>query len=519
MIYADWRALVNTIRGIRSSPGRAVMWLLFIGMVVFSIFIRAVGSTRIHVPNTFSDRVRADEVLGSVAALLLLTLAVGKSSFGVFRSRIEARLVIGSPVSPARAIAYLVARDAIVLSGRFAVSIGYVLFLTIPRSVGALPFALDLALLLVFGIAVTIALVPRRLLHGLPAAACAVVVAGLGLLAALPALRGLAIQLLPRTQVAAFFVTRVPEWHPGIILLRPNLGWLAATIGLAALAVGVLVAMTRDAYPELYALSTGAIDLRDNLSGKRGFAARIEALRASRATSLGPVTSTTNAPAGILIFVWRSFVEFLRRTQPRVRVLDAAFWAVCGYAFARFTRAEETFVVASVAGAGLSSLVVFSTATSTAVALELRRPIFWLSSAWLTERFGGLALGQLWPQVARSLIAAFGCAIGGAAANYTETIAIGLPALLTLVLGTGYALFALFPSTVDQRGPLAIVRIFVTYFLLVPPLAFLIVVDFMLGLQLVGLVGFAILAVLEGGGLVAFAAWRLDGRIDRLVAA
>jgi hypothetical protein len=48
----------------------------------------------------------------------------------------------------------------------------------------------------------------------------------------------------------------------------------------------------------------------------------------------------------------------------------------------------------------------------------------------------------------------------------------GVPAAVALVLylrAVGLALYSLFPSTIDQRGPLAMVRMLLTYLLAAPP--------------------------------------------------
>ena len=518
MIYADWRAFVNAMRAIRSSPSRATLWLVFMAAIGFFVWARTIGGSHAALA-PLSDLFRADEIVSGLAAVLLATFATGKTSFGIFRSRAEARFIISSNIRPAAAVAYLIARDALLYAGRFALSASYVLFISIPRSVGALAFVLDLLMVLTFMIALTIAMVPRRLVDGIRAIACAGFGYALAVLAALPAARDLLDQFAPASAAAQFMRAHVPAWHPGALLLAPNVGWLLVTLALAAISIGVLVAMTRDAYPELYELSTAQIDLREKLGGKRGIVARLEAARSFRAAKVTNAVSTTGAPPGILVFVWRSFIEYRRQTTLRRIILDIVFWTAAGFGLARLAQSQGGVLIGALVGTLVNLLVIFSTTASGALALEMRRSIFWLSSAWLAERFIGIALARVWLQVTRAWLCALGVALGGGPSAIVASVAIGFPALFVLMTGTGFAAFALFPASIDQRGPLAILRILVTYVLLAPPLVFFGVLALALHLPTIGLAGFALLAVLESIGLIGFAAWRLDGRIDRLAAA
>jgi hypothetical protein len=487
-------------------------------MIGLFIWVRATGNMRTHPVTPIADRIQADEVVSVLATLLLVTFAIGQNSFGVFRSRVEARFVIASHVPPARAIAYLVARDAVLLSGRFAISIAYLLFVTIPRSVGAWQFVGDLVFVLAASMALVVAMLPRRLARRPYTTLCASVGYALAFVAIIPAIAGALDQFFARSAAAKFFRDNVPAWHPGLVLLQPNGWWITLAVGLAAVSIGVLILMTRDAYPELYDLSTKQIDMREALAGKTGFAARMEAVRGLRQSKLQRVTSASGAPPGVLIFVWRSVIEFRRRSSLRNILGGFAFWGVAGYVCARLALSRDGVFAGALIGGFANVLIILSSTAGSALAHELRRPIFWLSRAWLPERVGGFALGQWWPPCLRAFIGATGVAFAGESAGIVATVALGLPALFALLLGTGYAAFALFPDAIDQRGPLALIRIVVTYILIAPPLAFFVVLTFVFVQPLMGLVGFTVLAIVEALLLVGFAAWRLDGRIDRLAA-
>jgi hypothetical protein len=96
-----------------------------------------------------------------------------------------------------------------------------------------------------------------------------------------------------------------------------------------------------------------------------------------------------------------------------------------------------------------------------------------------------------------------------------EVAFYGVPLSIVGVLhlrAVGLALYALFPSSIDQRGPLAMVRALLTYLLAAPP----VIVGTIIGLVFHTLVGGfaagAATSLIETLGLIAFASGRIDGR-------
>jgi hypothetical protein len=164
-------------------------------------------------------------------------------------------------------------------------------------------------------------------------------------------------------------------------------------------------------------------------------------------------------------------------------------------------------------------LLLFIGITATnALAGEVRRPLFWLTQTALSERLTAFAVAQVWRLILSMELVAAGLAAGGGKPLEVMFVALGLPALGALLAGVGFAAFALFPSVSDSRGPVVALRFGVSLVLVVPPFALFGIVTAVFGVAVIALAGAVLLALLEAAALIGIAAWRLDGRIDRLAA-
>ncbi|GAC1408784.1 MAG: hypothetical protein NVSMB64_17360 [Candidatus Velthaea sp.] len=506
LAYADWRALVNGVRTIRASPGRLVAWLLYVILIAAFIVTRAIAPAQ----RVTADLARADYLMCLLAAGLLLSFAFGRSGWGLFRSRVEAHFIVGSPIRAPLAASYLLARDSIARMSRTMTSSVYALFIFAPRSIGGWQAASDVVLIAALLIAGSAILVPRQLVTGAKSAVLAIAGAAIAALAALPAIRDAVVGyslFAPLAPVAA----RLPAWHPGLVLLTWNAVWVVAAIVAAVAALAWLALVAHDAYPELFALSVARIDDAKRVSARRGSA------RAAAGSAL-PVVSAGAAPRGVLAYVWKSAVEYRRRFSVRALAAIAAGGLGAGYAFARLSRVDDGALFGAFFGVVVTSTIVFSSVAARALAAELRRPMFWLSPAWLIERIGALAVGRWWPSASCAVLAAIGFTAGGGSLVQVLALGVGLPALFFLVNAIGFASFALMPKEMDQRGPLALARIALAYALIVPPVGVFGAATLALDAPLPGLLGATLIGAVEAAALLGFAAWRLDGRIDRLAA-
>jgi hypothetical protein len=514
LAYADRRALINDVRRGLRSPGRIAMWVGYLAALGFFFWSRSVVNGRGTVHGSAGDVARADYFVCALLATLAFSLASGMGAVGIFRSRAEARFIIGSPVAAPLAIAYLQAREALSRGLRLLFSFVYFIFLFGPRALGALTVTVDLILGFAIVTAAAAVVVPRRLLPRPAAIACVVVFAPLVVLAIAPAVRDVVEHAplpLPRPLMSTM-LTLVPAWHPGRVLLEPHPLWLVPVLAVTAAAIVILSSAGRDAYPELYALSISRIDRLERWRRRRTHSVSEPAAMHG---SLGNIP----APPGVLVFVWKSMVEFGRRTRREYIVGGAVLCCIAGYAAARLAKADGEAFFATLGGVIVNLILVVGivgiTATNT-IAGEIRRPLFWLARAPLFERLCALALARIWSTVAALELVAICFAVGGGSAVGTLFFALGLPALVALLAAVGFTTFALFPGPVDLRGPVTILRLGLSATLLGPPFVLAVLITALFDAKLAALIAAVTLAVIEAAALMGIAAWRLDGHVDRL---
>ncbi len=519
LAYADWRAFVNDVRSVRRSPGRIALWIGYAVLLGLITFGRVLAGSHRGPPAGNDDVVRADYFVAALGVMLALSVATGQGAVGIFRSRVEGRFVIGSPVAAPPAIAYLAARAALAQAIRFIISVVYFVVYFGLRHIGPLTAFADVLLVCAVVAAAAAIVVPRRLASGMTAAACVVVGVLLGLVAVAPALRDAVIAMpepmLPLIR-AATVVKTLPAWHPGYILLVWNPLWLCAVLALAAVAIGVLAAAGRDAYPELYALSIARIERAERWRDRRGARLSATSVGAAAARAASPTPFVVPAPRGVLVFVWKSIVEVGRRVRPAYLAGVAVLLCAVGFGCARFA-ADEPSLFATLISIMINSLLILGIGEVGTIASEVRRPLFWLARAALFERLCALALALIWRTIVTLELIAAGFAVGGGRLDEILMLAVGLPALVALLAGVGFAMFALFPSAADRRGPGTVLRFLVSVVLLVPPIVLYTVMLTVLDAPSAALAAAVLLALFEAGGLIGVAAWRLDGHVDRLV--
>jgi hypothetical protein len=508
LLYADARTIVNGWREIRRSPGRSVIWLLWVVLIAGWLVLRSIAPHRNRLAG-FDAVARCDLIVCLTIAVFGVFLAHGSSFAGLFANRAEARWIIGSPVSPFVATVYIQMRELVRRGARFAVTYTYLALVVLPDAIAPAVLWRDL----LFGILAILAIgavpLPRRLAHGPAAVACTLAGYALVALALLPLARDAAIALRAGGRAARFLLA-LPPWHPGLVLLEPpNAESAAIGLGLAVVAgtaLAILGAAARDAYPELYTWSCERID-RSARPGLRRFATS-ETVRAAP----GPVSGVDPArvPAGAGVLLWKSWTEYRRRSTPRATAIETAGFLVAGYVAARLIGNAHPSAWFSIASAVGSLLLVFSSGFGLSFAHELRRPLFWLSGTTLFERLSGLLAGHVWRFAGWFVLFTIGLASGGAGVIPVILAGVTGPAMVVLAAAIGYAVFAVFPSEIDLRGPLAMLRVLVSYAFVIPALFAGIVTGVLFQSATFGLFATAIVALLEAAGLIGFAAWRLD---------
>ena len=513
LLYADVRSFVNQLREIRRSPLRAIAWTFFAIIVAGFVALRIVRAARRQgLPiNIFPVVDSTDAIVCGGIMIFGITLAFGSRFAGLFAHPAEARFIIDSPAKPFVATLYVQAREVVRNGGRQGLGLLYAALFYLPEHLGAGELARDLVLLVVAFIALGAMPLARQLLAK-PAVPVAVTTGWLAIIVAASVLaRDAAVAFQPPGPLGAAALA-LPDYHPGTILLAtPGVG-SATIVALLACTAGLFAFVARaahDAYPELYELSMKRFNRVERLRG-RFFSSGAATATAAPKKQVRSVSTSGGAPAGVMIFVWRAWTEYRHTNHARSSGIETALLLGGGYALARLTAFAKPELVISVASPFVTLLFLLALAKSAALGNELRRPLFWLSDTMLFERLSALAMAQSWRVIGWFVLLAVGLAAGGAPPVAIMAAALTGPAAVLLAIATGYASYALFPSEVDQRGPLLFARLLIGYALLTPAL-----VAGVLGAVLVhrATFGFAAgtaTALLEAAVLIGFAAWRLD---------
>lgn len=514
--YADRRTFVNMLRALRRSPGRLMLWTAWLAVIVGLGWLRttshAPGGAR-QLGGMMDDALACSALLG-----LGLLLAIGPRALaGFFGSRTEALMLTRAPQPPALIAAYLQVRriglTLVQTMGRFV----FLMLLVFSVRTTAGELLRQLALLAAAIVALASVPLPRALARGAVRAAC--IAAGILLAGAalLPMLRD-ALLAVP-SAAALRLAERIPAWHPGAALVAAAQGDprpIAALLLVAAVACAIFVAVARDAFPELYALSIAHIEHREVLAARRatrglfgGDAARPGAPRR--------IASGRVPLHGAAALVWLDAVSWARRIPPGRTILIGAGCFAAGAVVGVLARAAQQPGAAAALFAALPQLyIAYASTGGVRLAADARKPLFWLGDARLWARLAAWSLAPLWRDAALLALLASGYGLLARDPATALTIAIGGLAVAMLTRAIGPAIVALLPNPVDQRGPATFVRLAVAYALIVPPASIALMTGLAAHAPVSGALAALAASALEALLLLVFAASRLAGRIDRL---
>lgn len=498
--YADYRMFRNGLWRLLHSPTRLILYFVYLVGSGYILWQRVASIG----PRHTLDITRADTFMCLFLAAFIFSTTINKQSVALFRNRVEARFITSAPIAAPLAIAYMQTRAALGRSGRLFLTLLWLLYLLGPRHIGPWATFFDLGLLFSLLVTSTAIAVPRRLLTRSVQKFISVLGVALIVIALLPILRDFvsksSLPLAPWLQKRILIA--IPALHPGKFLLSPQPLWTLAFIAVAMLSVAILSAVGRDAYPELYALSVARFDHLND-----------EPVNLPR-TTRGRSRTSRLAPAGVLILVWKSAVELSRKTSALtiggiIAIASGLGFIGAHLVFARNPLALITIVVV---------VILIADSRSSEIGEELRRPIFWLAKMTLFERLCALAVSRSWPALAIIELVAMSFAAGGGALLDTLMLALGLPALVGLLVTIGFAIYASFPLESARPALLAGLRLIIANFCLIPCVAVLLLTS---GIQLfrlpiAGIVSAMAITLVEAALMVAFASRRLAGGTDKL---
>jgi hypothetical protein len=213
---------------------------------------------------------------------------------------------------------------------------------------------------------------------------------------------------------------------------------------------------------------------------------------------------------------WKEWMAFARSpSMQRAFWFGAAACFACGALFGVVaTRSSDPLAEAVSFGSIASQMIVIFAAMGSAIGLaaDLRKPLWWMGPDPLWTRLFAWTIGTSW-RFAACLCAGV---IGWSIAMRVPAIAVaGVPLAIAAVLylrAVGLALYALFPSTIDQRGPLAMIRALLTYLLAAPPAVVGAVIGHVFQTVAGGVAAGIGMSLVETLLLVTFASARIAGR-------
>ena len=222
---------------------------------------------------------------------------------------------------------------------------------------------------------------------------------------------------------------------------------------------------------------------------------------------------------GALAFVWADALMFGRRVSPPVAALVAVIALAAGAALgalAHSDNADKAFGVVL----GVVPIMYITVASTTGIRLApaLRMPLFWLGDVSLAARLAAWTFGGFWRDALLVALAVAGYVAVAREPRIPLAVFVITLGMLALTRAVGLAVFALLPNALDQRGPGVLLRVWLTFALLLPAAIAGTIAAFAWTSApfAAAAVAATLTALAESALLLAFAAWRLAGRVDNL---
>jgi len=511
LAYLDWHQFLHRVQTVFRQPGRAIMYLIIVAWFVMMGFLRTQARAPVYaltIPQPFASAI----MFAFIALLGIIMYGAASGFVGVFSSAADARFLCGSHLSETAVVTWLQLRRcaSVVLRTTLAV-LFYALVLPAGRHVsltGVVGVSVIAATL--FTTATAVPMLKLRAIAGARAAqtiAAAIVAFGLLPLAVLlgslldPGLTGWAAGV--QRSGAGFAVNAL--FHGNGTAIG---SFYAAAAGMLALSF----VTGRDLYPELYASSLRMLAYRQRRRRLPGV------LTAERAYQIGGPARFTffeNA-SGAWTIAWKEWIAFVRAPGAKRMFLIgligcAAAGAILGSAAKQSRNPLETALV--MAGSISNMVIIFITiASSFGLAADLRKPLWWMGPDPIWLRLLAWVLATSWRL---SVCIAAGTIVFAAMLGIYSIALAGIPIAIAISIylrSIGLALYALLPSGLDQRGPLAMLRALLTYVFAVPAIAAAVTAGILTRSFLPAAVAGVACALCEALLLIVFAAARIQGR-------
>lgn len=509
LLFLEYRQLANRIKRAARQPSRLAMYAIVVAYFILMAVLRS------HNPHAGLIRPVAEPYASGAMfayATLLAVFAYGAASgiVGAFSSNADARFLIGSHIPERLVVVWLQLRRsaAAIVRMLFTILLYTIIFFRSGTFTG-IGFGMLGGTLVATAIAV-----PMLKLRSSAGARAAQSLAGAcAALAILPMVMLFTSLVYPLPAVDA--IEHIGAGVAFNALLHGTPASLSALYGFGVLLLVLSFVCGTGLYPDLYASSLRVLAFRER-SKRGGTAAFSMQHRFEHRQERPVVRAISGMLSGPWTIAWKEWIGFLRSpSMQRIFWLGLFGCAAAGALVGGFvSRSHDPMAETIALATSAANVVVIFVAMGSAIGLgaDLRKPLWWLGPDPLWQRLFAWAVGTSWRLAA--CIAA-GLLAWSLAMHQGILAAAGIPLAIAGVLHlrvVGLVIYSLFPSSVDQRGPLAMVRALLTYFLAAPPAIAGIVIGVVFHTLPGGLAVAMIASLLETLVLIAFASARIDGR-------
>lgn len=509
--YLEYRQIVNRIRETLRAPARTAMYVVVIAYFALVSLLRARGHHVLPV-TTIPEPYASALFFAYITLLGIMSYGAASGIVGAFSSPSDARFLTGSLIGERLVVMWLQLRR----SGTAIARMIFTLLLYTLIFSGSGTFA-GIGLAMIGGTLIaTATAIPMLKLRGIIGTRSAQSLAGV-----LAAIGILPMAILFASIPPGSYGQQSAAWleHAGAGVAFNALFNGHAIALLALYAFGMLmIALSYGTgiglYPDLYASSLRVLEFRERHTRGAGATFAIEHKYEHREARAHPVLDAMRGPWTV---VWKEWIAFLRSpSMQRMFVFGLFVCAAVGGLFGHLVAGsknelEEAIALASMAG----NMIIIFIAMGSAVGLsgDIAKPLWWMGRDPLWSRLLAWNIGTSWRL---ALCLGTGISVWAAMLHRPVLAAAGIPAAFALALhlrAVGLVLYSLFPSSFDQRGPLAIVRALLTYVFAAPPavIAFIILLRDMQHPANAIAAGI-IASLVETLLLIAFAARRISGQ-------
>jgi hypothetical protein len=507
--YLESRQSANRLRRLLRDPARLIIYSVVVAYFVFMAFVRSNRTHAVHMH--LVGEPYAGAALFTYVTLLAFIAYSGTSGFlGSFASAADAHFLAGSHIGQRLVVAWLQLRRSSRAIGRMLFTI--VLYALIFYRSGTFS-GISLA---IFGgtlLATAVSVPALKLRNAYGVRFARTFAAALAVIAGAPALVLYASLLVPIPWTSQ--IESIGAGTAFNALLQANPAALGGLYAASVLLFAITYAVGSDLYPDLYAASLKMAAFREK--SKRGGSAMFVMEHAyERVNGSTDSHAFTHRFNGAWSIAWKEWIGFGRSpSMKRVFWLGLAGCVAAGIIAGRMVaRSSDPSGDAIAMGTMGANMVVIFVAMGSAIALaaDLRKSLWWIGGDPLWMRLLAWVFGTSWRL---GVCIAAGAFAWGIAMHQDVIAAAGIPVSLAAVLylrSVGLAIYSLFPSSVDQRGPLSIIRALITYILAAPPIVAAIVAGVLLKSPPAGAAAGIALSFVETLALIAFASSRIDGR-------